>query len=277
MENKDIFSEIIKSKLENHESMVSPDIWNAVNSSVSPVSSVLKLSILKIVTAVSIVSAVGVTYFLSVNSADTVKPKSQIEKVQGIDNNSRIQVDVDEVGEPVVNSVSSSNESQITPKEQRTNEVMEVLDEYSTAIEEHESAINVVEPIQTTNYPVVLSNKETEPIQSVLEPKDNGIVEEVNSFQDGPVKIILPNVFTPNNDGVNDVLSLQLDPLTDFSVVIMDRSNKVVFQSTEASFSWDGTNPDGSKVAAGDYVYYVVGKDVSGKTVTAYSALRIQY
>ena len=52
-----------------------------------------------------------------------------------------------------------------------------------------------------------------------------------------------PNVFTPNNDGVNEYFSINVDlnPCFDtFSVTIYDRWGVEVYQSEDAEFTWDG-------------------------------------
>jgi len=52
----------------------------------------------------------------------------------------------------------------------------------------------------------------------------------------------VPNAFTPNGDGHNDVFCLQgwTDCITNFSVLIFDRWGEKVFESTDPSFCWDG-------------------------------------
>jgi gliding motility-associated-like protein len=64
----------------------------------------------------------------------------------------------------------------------------------------------------------------------------------------------LPNVFTPNDDGTNDVFSIKdkfkvyCDP--EFSFTIFNRWGKKIFESKDPEFEWDG---DGA--GAGTYFY----------------------
>ncbi len=52
---------------------------------------------------------------------------------------------------------------------------------------------------------------------------------------------IIPNVFTPNGDGMNDELVfLGIDQTQDYSIRIFNRWGKTVFQSTDAKDNWDG-------------------------------------
>lgn len=54
--------------------------------------------------------------------------------------------------------------------------------------------------------------------------------------------LIVPNAFTPNNDGINDVICLSGwdDCVSNFSIMIFDRWGEKVFESTDPDFCWDG-------------------------------------
>ncbi|MGZ3766990.1 MAG: T9SS type B sorting domain-containing protein [Mucilaginibacter sp.] len=70
-------------------------------------------------------------------------------------------------------------------------------------------------------------------------------------------QIIIPNTFTPNNDGINDLWNI--DALAAFPECLMqiyNRSGQKVFQSTGYPKSWDGTYK-GSPLPEGTY-YYVI-------------------
>ncbi|WP_165903614.1 gliding motility-associated C-terminal domain-containing protein [Hymenobacter gummosus] len=50
----------------------------------------------------------------------------------------------------------------------------------------------------------------------------------------------IPTAFTPNGDGLNDVLEIKGRFLKSFSFTLFDRSGLVVFRATERSQTWDG-------------------------------------
>lgn len=66
--------------------------------------------------------------------------------------------------------------------------------------------------------------------------------------------VILPNVFTPNNDGENDVFQLQVQNVSEVRLTITNRWGELVFQATGANPSWDG-QINGN--VASDGVYFV--------------------
>lgn len=56
-------------------------------------------------------------------------------------------------------------------------------------------------------------------------------------------KLVMPNVFSPNGDGVNDYFYVTTHKLIrDFHIWIYNRWGDKVFESTDVDFKWDGTN-----------------------------------
>jgi len=69
--------------------------------------------------------------------------------------------------------------------------------------------------------------------------------------------VVVPNAFSPNDDGLNDVLYVRGSTF-DFiySFRVYSRTGELVFETTEKNNGWDGTH-NGEKVNAGVFVYYV--------------------
>jgi len=51
----------------------------------------------------------------------------------------------------------------------------------------------------------------------------------------------MPTAFTPNGDGLNDVLELKGRYLQNFVFIIVDRNGQEVFRATDRTLPWDGT------------------------------------
>lgn len=83
---------------------------------------------------------------------------------------------------------------------------------------------------------------------------------------DLPSKLSIPNIFTPNGDGVNDIFLLQTTNLTDINCVIFDRWGVKMYDvhSQTGNIGWDGKNLFGKDVPAGTYFYLInaTGKDM---------------
>lgn len=76
----------------------------------------------------------------------------------------------------------------------------------------------------------------------------------------------VPNIFSPNNDGQNDILYVRGMGIKTLTFYIYDRWGEKVFESTDPAIGWDGTyknKPMNSAV----YVYYLKAVLIDDKTV----------
>ena len=104
---------------------------------------------------------------------------------------------------------------------------------------------------------------------SKLKPGDKLIELEVSSCADtvhaevfvhiNDCKLMIPNVFTPNGDGINDYFYIKgLDYYPGSSLTILDRKGTVVYQSLDYKNNWKADNiPDGT------YFYSLIINDKS--------------
>lgn len=70
--------------------------------------------------------------------------------------------------------------------------------------------------------------------------------------------VFIPNAFTPNGDGINDVVFVRSEILDDFVFMIYSRWGQKVFETMDQKVGWDGTF-DGKPCQAGVYDYYFKG------------------
>ncbi len=78
-------------------------------------------------------------------------------------------------------------------------------------------------------------------------------------------KMEIPNVFTPNGDGSNDIFRLIGSSLKEVYIGIYDRWGRMVYELTSetGNFGWDGKDQTGRNCADGAYFYVIkaTGKD----------------
>ena len=74
----------------------------------------------------------------------------------------------------------------------------------------------------------------------------------------------VPNVFTPNNDQVNEVFTPMGRSFQDYDLTIFDRWGRTVFRSKDIRFSWDGKLSSGELAPVGVYVYVIDLRDLDG-------------
>jgi gliding motility-associated-like protein len=77
----------------------------------------------------------------------------------------------------------------------------------------------------------------------------------------------IPNAFTPNGDGLNDLFQFVTRGPFDLELLqVFNRWGKMVFSTFDAERSWDGT-VQGIPAEVGTYVYYLKGTDAVGAPV----------
>jgi gliding motility-associated-like protein len=74
-------------------------------------------------------------------------------------------------------------------------------------------------------------------------------------FEECDCSILLPNAFSPNNDGINEIFAPSINcPILEYYFLIFDRWGEVLFKSTNINNGWNGLYK-GEKVPAGVYFY----------------------
>jgi len=88
--------------------------------------------------------------------------------------------------------------------------------------------------------------------------------------------LIMPNAFSPNGDGHNDVFRIPPNTyinLNEFS--IFNRWGNKIFSTTNSGKGWDGT-VHGKKQDAGMYIYVISGTDKNGKVLYKGSVMLVR-
>jgi gliding motility-associated-like protein len=103
----------------------------------------------------------------------------------------------------------------------------------------------VVRPTETTTYTVVATDT-------------NGCAahDTVTIEIDNENNIFIPNAFTPNGDGNNDVLQIygNLNSIKYLQLLVFDRWGEKIYETNDVNFQWDGVYK-GKKLDSGVYLY----------------------
>lgn len=79
----------------------------------------------------------------------------------------------------------------------------------------------------------------------------------------GKEDLFIPNIFTPNGDGLNDQLCFRNQYVTDFKFLLYNRWGELVFESNDVNQCWDGRYKE-SDCPAGVYMYTCRYKCING-------------
>ncbi len=120
---------------------------------------------------------------------------------------------------------------------------------------------------QGGNYPVMLVVTET----------TSGCVDTafINVSYSGETLILIPNIFTPNNDNDNDIFTIKSNRLKTLHCIIFDRWGLKMYEWDGLHGSWDGKAPNGSAASEGTYFYIIKASDFDSKQYDKQGAFQL--
>jgi gliding motility-associated-like protein len=77
--------------------------------------------------------------------------------------------------------------------------------------------------------------------------------------------ILIPNVFSPDGDGVNDQFYIANSGLKEYSIEIFNRWGVKVFETTADEIRWDGKSTSGIEMSNGTYYFILKAVSTTGK------------
>ena len=89
---------------------------------------------------------------------------------------------------------------------------------------------------------------------------ENGCLDSTYSILEIIEGISVPNVFTPNGDGQNDLFYIPNSGMKEYQFQVFNRWGNILFETTAPEISWDGYNTYGKAVAEGTYFYILVAR-----------------
>ncbi|MFN4879203.1 MAG: gliding motility-associated C-terminal domain-containing protein [Flavobacteriia bacterium] len=277
MTEKDQIKELFAKGLQDHQVQVDPALWSSISSSIGTGAAKTGLGLLaKTLIGVAASAVVAGAVYLSLEQ-DKPAPKKQEGKT------------LQEAKKPI-----ESKEIIITKSTKPSIQTLHydplpigcfpIIDDtefgipdfdaqpYSGTNAEVQAFTSAIEP---ENVPVV-NPTQGQLVQQIATPSQIAPIQEVPAKKTTPIS--LPNIFTPNGDGQNEALQINWDraEVQDFSIVVLDAQNKVVFKSSDPEFSWNGTDLGEEKLPRGNYIYFVSAV-IDGQKWQQSSNLQIQY
>lgn len=277
MTEKDQIKELFAKGLQDHQVQVDPALWSSISSSIGTGAAKTGLGLLaKTLIGVAVSAVVAGAVYLSLEQ-DKPAPKKQEGKT------------LQEAKKPI-----ESKEVIITKPTKPTIQTLHcdplpigcfpIIDDtefgipdfdappYSGTNAEVQAFTSAIEP---ENVPVV-NPTQGQLVQQIATPSQIAPIQEAQAKKTTPIS--LPNIFTPNGDGQNEALQINWDraEVQDFSIVVLDAQNKVVFKSSDPEFSWNGTDLGEEKLPRGNYIYFVSAV-IDGQKWQQSSNLQIQY
>ncbi|GAB3693927.1 hypothetical protein GCM10027592_14280 [Spirosoma flavus] len=148
---------------------------------------------------------------------------------------------------------------------------VEILDSTNGTLREEKKGMLLRHPLDL-NDPALQTQR-----FRVVALSSNGVRSYSNFFSiELQARILVPDAFTPNGDGINDVFVAKGIYVDKFSMTIYSRWGEVIYNSTDKSKGWDG-NANGQVASSGQYMYRIEMIDLLGtKTVRTGALLLVR-
>jgi gliding motility-associated-like protein len=95
-------------------------------------------------------------------------------------------------------------------------------------------------------------------VLSVLDELSNAVSKDTISIVvHQKLTLVIPNLITPNGDGINDAFRVEMENVATFNCKIMDRSGNTIYEMNNIYSHWDGRDKFGAVVSPGAYLYVI--------------------
>jgi gliding motility-associated-like protein len=129
-----------------------------------------------------------------------------------------------------------------------------------TGLTNPNGAITNASPPETTTYTISIIDQDINGSCVLTDTVTIKVFEFVCGF---PVSF-LPNAFTPNGDGANDLLYVRGPYVESIHLAIYDRWGEKVFETFDKEIPWDGTY-EGRELDPAVYVYHLTLNCIDGQ------------
>ncbi len=285
-DNIDI-EKLFSDKLANHESVVNSNIWSGIQSQIGAGISSTAVVTKGISTASKFI--IGITSLVAVSTLAVILNYSESRQDSVVPN--EVISDTTEMiaDNPVLSAEDKLESNIVKGKDALVKESKEIISEtiINSDLNKVPTPLKIDSPDKLIvkqqvapilkdvpiykNEQISISSKKSEVkafnSESLSEPSiSKGILQEWKKT----------NVFSPNNDGVNDLFFLETNDLKEFSITIINENNTVVFISDDPNFKWNGTDyKTGEMVPEGNYGYIVFAVDIYNTPFKLFNALKI--
>ncbi|MFM7007112.1 MAG: gliding motility-associated C-terminal domain-containing protein [Flavobacteriales bacterium] len=285
MTNKDNIKELFSKGLQDHQVSVDPALWSSISSSIGSNMVTTGFSLLsKVLIGVAASSMIGVAVYFSVQNTNTtnekIKKEQKAHTPQPDETTSKeVNASSDQINLQVVKRTDTIQNQPISVVH------IPIIDDTEFENQASMNQSHVAQNTTLSNFTIANPSQNTTISQAnnaSAQPTmhSNAQNQGVNQVQQAekPKRIVLPNIFTPNGDGQNETLQInwQQADVKDFSIVILDAKNNVVYKDSNPQFEWDGTDLGGEKLSRGTYIYFVAAV-LNGQKWQQSSSLQIQY
>ena len=275
MSDRDPIVDLFESKLRNAEFEVDPSVWTNIASQIpamvgttasTGISLTSKIIITSAVAATAVIATVVIYVSNNKEEQPTHTPLVKTEEIISVEEQPTFSNNSES---PLIKTDDVLKQENNVPVDTYQEGVTETVEQPLTILDV-DKIIDKDQIVEQDN--LIVEFIDTPQSSSLSMEEQNESQEESIEFESEEqkdfVEIKIPNVFTPNNDGHNDVYFVTFEGvINNVSVVIFNNTGEVVFRSSDPDFKWDGRNMLGDPCLSGKYIFMMTGEDQNGNEV----------
>jgi gliding motility-associated-like protein len=248
-------------KMKDLKPMVDPKAWSAVNSglmnSIAVKSGFTILT--KTIIGLSAASFISIATYFVFKDSNIEKKTAIIKKVDP------------KISEVVINDSSVDNitadKEPNKPQEIKEKDVILPLNEFIYP-KEHLSQEDEPLILKERTEPFIKIEEEVEKTIIAKEEQKSTVIIEETTQNATATNFVFPNVFTPNNDGDNDLFfMLEEASMNECTAFIYGPKGNVVFKTNNLNFKWNGITESNNSAEPGNYLLVIIGSDGKGNPI----------
>lgn len=163
------------------------------------------------------------------------------------------------------NKASNSTQTDIQ-SDIKTNEIATTQ---PVDVKVNESVPNAVSSDKKNTDPVISISSADEKHENISSPAVDA--ENINAAKSNTNESfdwgVIPNAFSPNADGKNDVFKITNPNIETIKVTILDRNGKQVHEWSGINGFWDGKDINGNDLPKGVYYYFIFATSSKGEAL----------
>ena len=91
----------------------------------------------------------------------------------------------------------------------------------------------------------------------------------------GPPIVAVPNVFSPNEDGTNELFIAETENIATIELIILNRWGNLMATIESTDSGWDGKSPNGNDAKEGVYFYKYNALGLNGQELSGHGFLTL--
>ena len=278
MKERDEIAALFKDRLEHHTEPVDPAVWTKVQSglagkTIGGAAAASKLGVIIkaiAVTSILVGSVIGVGYLLQ-----NPEKGSSNNEGQNINNTPIGQENQTKMSdfEPAASlpenpeAIRSNSTGSVMPPTESNQDLN--LEQAATLIarENPNDQVDQGQSIAIATVAVPIAPTNTKSVDSKINSNQNPIETPITTTEKAYKNLLMneiPNIFTPNGDGKNDLFNIPIAENVTHSTKVFNQNGELMVEFSQESTGWDGTKTGGAEASNGTYFYVTFVSDHLG-------------